>query len=134
MPRNTPLKNVVFRDLDLNFTVHPNSKDLISLKDDAAVKRALRNLLLYDHYEKPFHPEFGSNIRRTLFENFSSQTAIFLRSEITQVIANYEPRVEISSVDVISREDENRYEVILKYFLVNSPSERITQIFLERLR
>ena len=134
MPRNTPLKNSVFRDLDLDLTVHPNSKNLITLTGDDAVSRSLRNLLQYDHYEKPFNPDFGSNIRRSLFENFGTQTAITLRNEILQVIRNYEPRVEVEAVDVVALTDENRYRIVIKYFVVNEPTLRTAQLFLERLR
>jgi phage baseplate assembly protein W len=132
--RNTPLKNLSFRDLDLNFDVHPNSKDLITLKGDDAVSRSLRNLIQYDHYEKPFNPDFGSNIRRSLFENFGPQTATTLKNEITQVIQNYEPRVDVQSVNVSADTDENRYRVVIKYLVVNQATTRTAQLFLERLR
>lgn len=134
MSRNTPLKNLSFRDLDLNFDVHPNSKDLITLKGDDAVSRSLRNLIQYDHYEKPFNPDFGSNIRRSLFENFGPQTATTLKNEITQVIQNYEPRVDVQSVNVSADTDENRYRVVIKYLVVNQATTRTAQLFLERLR
>jgi len=132
--RNTPLKNLSFRDLDLNFDVHPNSKDLITLKGDDAISRSLRNLIQYDHYEKPFNPDFGSNIRRSLFENFGPQTATTLKNEITQVIQNYEPRVDVQSVSVSADADENRYRVVIKYLVVNQATTRTAQLFLERLR
>ncbi len=134
MSRNTPLKNLSFRDLDLNFDVHPNSKDLITLKGDDAISRSLRNLIQYDHYEKPFNPDFGSNIRRSLFENFGPQTATTLKNEITQVIQNYEPRVDVQSVSVSADADENRYRVVIKYLVVNQATTRTAQLFLERLR
>ena len=134
MSRNTPLKNLSFRDLDLNFDVHPNSKDLITLKGDDAISRSLRNLIQYDHYEKPFNPDFGSNIRRSLFENFGPQTATTLKNEITQVIQNYEPRVDVQSVSVSADADENRYREVIKYLVVNQATTRTAQLFLERLR
>lgn len=134
MPRNTPLKNSVFRDLDLDFNVHPNSKNLITLTGDDAVSRSLRNLLQYDHYEKPFDPNFGSNIRRSLFENFGPQTATTLRNEILQVIANYEPRVEVKDVLVQPKMDENRYHIVITYYVINEPTLRTATLFLERLR
>ena len=134
MSRNTPLKNLSFRDLDLNFDVHPNSKDLITLKGDDAISRSLRNLIQYDHYEKPFNADFGSNIRRSLFENFGPQTATTLKNEITQVIQNYEPRVDVQSVSVSADADENRYRVVIKYLVVNQATTRTAQLFLERLR
>ena len=134
MPRNTPLTNVIFRDLDLNFQAHPNSKELVTIKDDAAVKRSLRNLLLYDHYEKPFQPDFGSNIRRTLFENFGPQTETTLKNEIETVISNYEPRVQLETVRVVARSEQNLYEVVISYYISNSATIRTAQLFLERLR
>jgi phage baseplate assembly protein W len=134
VPRNTPLKNSIFRDLDLDFNVHPNSKNLITLKDDAAVRRALRNLLLTEHYDRPFHPEIGSNIRRTLFENFGPQTEITLRNEIRNTIKNFEPRVDVQEIIVEAIPEENRYSVTLHYYIVNDATIRTAQLFLERLR
>jgi len=134
LARNTPLKNSVYRDLDLNFRVHPNSKNLITLTGDDAVSRALRNLLLYEHYEKPFNPDFGSNIRNTLFENFGPQTSTTLKNHIIDAISNFEPRVNVDSVSVRPVMDEYRYEITIKYFVVNEATMRTSIIFLERLR
>ena len=134
MSRNTPLKNLSFRDLDLNFDVHPNSKDLITLKGDVAVRRALRNLLLTEHYDRPFHPDIGSNIRQTLFENFSAQTSTPLRNEIIQTIANYEPRVNVQDVIIDTIHDESKYSVTIHYYIVNDATIKTAQLFLERLR
>jgi phage baseplate assembly protein W len=120
--------------LDLNFNAHPNSKNLITLTGDNAVARALRNLLQYNHYEKPFDPDFGSNIRRSLFDNFGTQTAGTLKNEIRQAIANFEPRVDVRDVQVETFLDENRYQVTIKYFVINEPTLRTARLFLERLR
>ena len=134
MARNTPLKNSVYRDLDLNFRVHPNSKNLITLTGDDAVKAALKNLLQYNNYEKPFYPDFGSGIRSLLFENFSPQTAVRLKNQIIQTINNFEPRIRLDDVLVVPSNDQNKYEVTIKYFVINEPTSRTARIFLERLR
>jgi len=134
LARNTPLKNSVFRDLDLNFNVHPNSKNLITLKDEAAIRRALRNILLTQHYERPFHPEIGSKLKSMLFENFGPQTELSLRQEILNVINNYEPRVRVVSIIVESKPDMNAYGVTITYYIANNATPQSTELLLERLR
>ena len=81
-----------YKDLNLNFTKHPIKKDVIPLTDAAAVKRSVRNLVQYGHFEKPFHPEIGSGVRDMLFENMTPFTANTLARKIEDVITNFEPR------------------------------------------
>ena len=64
-----------FKDLDLNFTIHPIRKDINTHKNEYAIINSVKNLVLTNHYERPFQPEIGSNIRRLLFENVDAITA-----------------------------------------------------------
>ena len=124
-----------YKDLTLNFTKHPIKKDVIPLTDAAAVKRSVRNLVQYGHFEKPFHPEIGSGVRDMLFENMTPFTANTLARKIEDVITNFEPRALLAGVEVIPRFDTNQYEVIVEFYINNAPSELVDLSFtLERIR
>ena len=124
-----------WKDLDLFFQMKPEGKDVNKVTDVQAVKRSVRNLVLMNHYEKPFHPEIGSNIRATLFENISPVTAALLTRQIETVIRTYEPRVELHRVDSIPDYDRNSYDVRIEFFIVNAPAELVAlDVLLERVR
>ena len=124
-----------YRDLDLFFTKTQSSKDVRKVTDIQAVKRSVRNLVLLNHYEKPFHPEIGSGIRDMLFENMSPITAFALTKKIEDVIENFEPRVRLISVRADPNLDRNEYEVTIEFFVVNTPTELVDlTVFLEVLR
>ena len=125
----------VYKDLNLNFTRHPVKKDVVPLSGAAAIKRSVRNLVQYGHFEKPFHPEIGAGIRDLLFENMTPFTANTLARKIEDVITNFEPRALLAGVEVIPRFDENQYEVIVEFYIQNAPSEIVDLTFtLERIR
>ena len=124
-----------YKDLDLFFAKKNGSKDIRKVTDIQAVKRSVRNLVLLNHYEKPFHPEIGSGIRDMLFENMSTMTAIILARKIEDVIENFEPRVRLISVRADPNLDRNEYEVTIEFFVVNTPTELVDlTVFLEVLR
>ena len=124
-----------YKDLDLFFAKKSGSKDIRKVTDILAVKRSVRNLVLLNHYEKPFHPEIGSGIRDMLFENMSTMTAIILARKIEDVIENFEPRVRLISVRADPNLDRNEYEVTIEFFVVNTPTELVDlTVFLEVLR
>lgn len=125
----------IYKDLNLNFNANAVTKDVLKLTDVEAVKRSVRNLVQLNHYEKPFHPEIGSNIRRTLFETLSPITAVMLSEQIENVIRTYEPRVELHRVDSIPNLDRNAYDVRIEFFIVNAPAELVAlDVLLERVR
>ena len=124
----------VFRDLDLNFNVHPIKKDINIHKNELAIINSIKNLVLTNHYERPFQPELGSNIRRLLFENIDSVIASVIENEITEVINNFEPRAQVSKVTAVPSPDENRYNVELEFFVINSANPVTISFFLERIR
>ena len=124
-----------YKDLDLFFAKKSGSKDIRKVTDIQAVKRSVRNLVLLNFYEKPFHPEIGSGIRDMLFENMSTMTAIILARKIEDVIENFEPRVRLISVRADPNLDRNEYEVTIEFFVVNTPTELVDlTVFLEVLR
>ena len=124
-----------YKDLDLFFAKKSGSKDIRKVTDIQAVKRSVRNLVLLNFYEKPFHPEIGSGIRDILFENMSPITAFALTKKIEDVIENFEPRVRLISVRADPNLDRNEYEVTIECFVVNTPTELVDlTVFLEVLR
>ena len=78
-----------FVDLDLNFSIHPIRKDINTYKAEYAVINSVKNLILTNHYEKPFRPQVGSNIRRLLFENIDSIIAAQIERAVTETIENF---------------------------------------------
>ena len=124
-----------YKDLDLFFGKKQASGDINKVTDIQAVKRSVRNLVLLNHYEKPFHPEIGSGVRDMLFENMSPLTSHALTTEIEDVIENFEPRAKLVGVRALPNLDRNEYEVTVEFYVVNAPTELVDlTIFLERLR
>jgi phage baseplate assembly protein W len=123
-----------YRDLDLNFNIHPIRKDINLLKGEMAVINSLKNLILTSHYERPFQPDIGSNVRKMLFENLDVITATALEREIEQVIKNYEPRVKLESVSVAPNFDDNAFAVNMQFSIINRTEPVQVTFQLERLR
>jgi phage baseplate assembly protein W len=124
-----------YSDLDLFFNKTMTSKDISKVTDIQAVKRSIRNLVLTNHYEKPFHPEIGSGVRDMLFEPMTPLTAHILTRKIEDVIENFEPRARLISVRAQPNLDRNEYECTIQFFVVNTPTELVDlTVFLERLR
>ena len=132
---NSPRSVRIYKDLNLDFGRHPTTKQLQIITDAVAVKRSVRNLVQYGHYEKPFHPEIGSGVRNILFENMTPFTAQSLSQKIEDVITNFEPRALLAGVNVTPDFDNNVYMVTVEFYLQNAPAELIDlSLTLERLR
>ena len=123
-----------YRDLDLFFSRKSN-KDVNRVTDIQAVKRSVRNLILLNSYEKPFHPEIAGDIRGLLFELMTPLTAAVIARKVQDVIENFEPRARLVGVNTTPDFDRNAYEVGVYFYVVNAPTElvEVTQL-LERLR
>jgi len=134
--QNTSSRNVrQYRDLDLFFGKKSSNSDVQEITDVKAVKRSIRNLVLLNHYEKPFHPEIASGVRDMLFELITPVTAQVLARKIEDVINNFEPRARLVGVTAIPLLDRNAYEVSIEFYVVNTPTELVDlSIMLERLR
>lgn len=124
----------IFRDLDLNFTLHPVRKDVSKHINEYAVINSVKNLISTNFYEKPFRPEIGSSVRNLLFENVDPLVAARLERAIAETITNYEPRVSITNVRAEASPDENLYVVSLSFLIVNNPVPITIDFFLERIR
>ena len=134
--QNTSSRNTrQYVDLDLFFQKKIPNKDVNTITDIQAVKRSVRNLVLLNPYEKPFHPEISSGIRGMLFELMTPFVAAQLTKKVEDVINNFEPRARLVSVRSIPDYDRNAYEVSVEFYVVNAPTELVDlTVMLERLR
>jgi len=117
-----------FKDLSASFQTSPLSNDLIALKNESAIARSVRNLVLTAQGERPFQPVLGTGVSRLLFENMDKLTASAIRSEIRTTIENYEPRVEINEIIVEPDFERNAMDVTLQYFIIgiDVPEQELT--------
>ena len=117
-----------FKDLSASFQTSPLSNDLIALKNESAIARSVRNLVLTIQGERPFQPVLGTGVSRLLFENMDKLTASAIRSEIRTTIENYEPRVEINEIIVEPNPEGNAMDVTLQYFIIgiDVPEQELT--------
>ena len=123
-----------FVDLDLDFTRNPITND-VSLKfNDEAVKRSIRNIVLTNSGEKPYIPEFGGNIKASLFENFTPLSVVTLKGQIETAIRNFEPRANLLKVEVTERIDSNELIVSIVFSILNSQDPITLEVPLERIR
>lgn len=123
-----------FSDLDFLFAKHPVTKDVTIKLNENAVINSVRNIILTQYGERRFNPLFGSNIRGLLFEPADEITASAIRNEITVALENFEPRVKLDYVEVYPNSDQNRFDITVRFYLLNSIKPISTNIFLERLR
>ena len=107
-----------FKDLSMSFKFNPLSGDLIALKNENAIARAVRNIVLTSPGEKLFDPDFGSSVSEILFENVDDITAVSIQDEIRNCLNNYEPRVDLINVNVDPNFDENQFDVKITYRIV----------------
>ena len=123
-----------YSDLDLFFGRKTNN-DVSKVTDIQAVKRSIRNLVLLNAYEKPFHPEISSGVRGMLFENMTPVTAVIIARKVEDVINNFEPRARLVGVRASPDLDRNAYEITVEFYVVNAPTELVDlSVMLERLR
>lgn len=123
-----------FSDLDLNFTKNPVTKDVSRRYDEDAVKNSLKNLILTNNYERPFHSEIGSPIRKLLFEPASPMLGAMLKQSIGDVIRNFEPRVQIIDIICIVAQDEYTIDVSIEFTILNTTAPITLDLTLQRTR
>ena len=133
--KNNSARNVrQYTDLDLFFGIKTNN-DVNKVTDIQAVKRSIRNLVLLNAYEKPFHPEIAGGVREMLFELMSPITAQIIARKVELVIRNFEPRARLIGVRATPDLDRNAYELTVEFYIVNAPTELVDlTVMLERLR
>ena len=124
----------IYKDLDLDFGRNTVTNDVNKLTDVEAVKRSVRNLINTNHFERPFHPEIGGNVRALLFENMTPLTALNLQRKIEEVLSNFEPRAKITQILADPDIDRNGYRLEIKFYVIGIQNPITVETFLERLR
>ena len=133
------LTTYTYRDFSLFFTKNPVTGDISTLTDVADVKRSIRNLVLTNEFDRPFHPEIASHVRDLLFQPFTAITYNLLRNRIDKVLEIYEPRAKLTRIEIDDREfqnlDNNTLSIKIFFTLLNAPvNEENVDIMLERIR
>jgi len=124
----------IYKDLDLDFGRNVVTNDVNKLTDVESVKRSVRNLINTNHFERPFHPEIGGNVRALLFEPMTPLTALNLQRKIEEVLNNFEPRAKITQILADPDIDRNGYRLEIKFYVIGIQNPITVETFLERLR
>ena len=111
-----------FKDINLSFKRHPVTNDVVSINDEDAIKRSVKNIIFTILGEKPFQPLFGSVINESLFELSTTLSEMKVSDEITQSLLNYEPRIANTEVTVSVYPDSNEMNVTVQYDIVGIPA------------
>ena len=131
---NSKRSTRIYKDLDLDFGRNIVTNDVNKLTDVESVKRSVRNLINTNHFERPFHPEIGGNVRALLFENMTPLTALNLQRKIEEVLSNFEPRAKITQIIADPDIDRNGYRLEIRFYVIGIQNPITVETFLERLR
>jgi phage baseplate assembly protein W len=125
----------LYKDFPMFFSgIHPTTKDISGVNDLEAVKHAVKNLILTNFYERPFHPEIGSNITALLFEPADNFTSKAIEEEILAVLKRFEPRTSNHTVEIIDNSERNSYEITIGFNVIFSSKREEINFYLQRLR
>jgi len=130
----TTISGTVYSDIPTNLSMNPMNGDIAKITNETAIKRAIRNILLTDTYERVWLPQLGTNVQSTLFEQATALTLKELRDRILFSIEKYEPRVNILDVIVsyIEERDTVHAKIVFAIRQTSSPIE--VDVFLDRVR
>lgn len=129
-----PSSAYTYRDLNLLFAANPITGDVSCTVDIDDVKQAVVNLIQTNHYERLFHPEIGSNVSAILFDNADASITFRLTKAIKDVLANFEPRVTVTNVNVNLQPDQNGAGITITFYINNISTAVSVDFFLERAR
>ena len=121
-----------FKDISMSFETNPLNDDLVSLSDTSAIARSIRNIVFTQPGERFFNPDFGSRISESLFENVDEVSALAIEDEIKSSIINFEPRVNLSFVNVKPNPDDNEMNVTIEYEItgIDIPQQQLEFVLL----
>ena len=129
-----PIKEILYKDLDITFAKHPITNQPAVLKNENAISRAVKNLVLTNKYERRFQPTVYSDVVASLFENFDPVTVQVIKNDIRNVIRNYEPRADLIRIDLHDNLELNGIDVTIVYRPLNAKELVNIAVFLERTR
>ena len=124
----------IYKDLDLDFGRNTVTNDVNKITDIESVKRSVRNLINTNHFERPFHPEIGSDVRAMLFEPMTPLTALNLQRKVAEVLKNFEPRINLQQVLAKPDYDNNSYALRIMFYVIGVAGDVTVETMLERLR
>ena len=111
-----------FKDINLSFKRHPVTNDVMTIRDEDAIKRSVRNIIFTILGEKPFEPDFGSVMNESLFDLSTSLSEIRISDEITSSLNNYEPRIDNIVTTTTIYPDSNELNCTVQYDIVGIPA------------
>ena len=123
-----------FKDLDLNFLMHPSTHDIVKSFDEDSINKNLRYLILTINYESPFHPEKGCQVNNLLFDFADPITVQIMQRTIKETVSNFEPRVNLLDVVVNPKPESHEVEVTIEYVIVNTTTPIVFSMLLKRTR
>ena len=126
--------NRIYADLNLSFTKNPATKDVARLFDVQAIKRAVKNIILTNKYERPFNSDFGCNLRGFLFENITEPLLVIIKDRVAMAIEKYEPRVTVEDVVVNDDQDKNGLSIMVSFLINGTEAPVSVSTFLQRVR
>ena len=109
-----------FKDISMSFEVNPITDDIIGVKNDTAIARSIRNLVLTSPGERFFNPKLGSEVNEILFDTVDDISAAVIRDEIEQTIIKFEPRVKLEDVKVKGDFDNHQFDVTITYDIIGA--------------
>jgi phage baseplate assembly protein W len=125
---------LLLSDLDMDLTMNPLTKDVSSVTGENTVKQALKNLLRFKKYDKPFHPEVDAGVMDLLFEPANPIVIFQIKRKIVETINSYESRVRGLQVDIVDLSEENAYRIDVQFQIQNSVETYRTTVIVERIR
>ena len=131
---NSKRSNRIYKDLNMSFTKNPATKDVARLFDVQAIKRAVKNIILTNKYERPFNPDFGCNLRGFLFENITEPLLVIIKDRVAMAIEKYEPRVTVEDVVVKDDQDKNGLSIMVSFLINGTEAPVSVSTFLQRVR
>jgi len=126
--------NRIYSDLNLSFTKNPATKDVARIFDVQAIKRAVKNIILTNKYERAFNSDFGCNLRGFLFENITEPLLVIIKDRVAMAIEKYEPRVSVEDVVVKEDIDKNGISIMVSFLINGTEAPVSVSTFLQRVR
>jgi phage baseplate assembly protein W len=126
--------NKLYKDLDFSFSAHPETGDVLKKIDNNSIKQSVISLINTAFGERPFEPNLGSPLRSLLFEPMDAITTSVMERAIDYTLKNFEPRVQLDSVSIEPKEDENAYDISIYFSVIGINQPTSVSITLERLR